>query len=211
MPDRIAPLGIAGAAADGADAEVVRATGDQAGHRHAARRLVHPGARPFAHRARAGGGVRGSLTLRFVQARVGHRRHAQGQLAGAAVVDADDRRRVERGLGAAGARGVETAGKQFGQAVGRVALNRRLHVERELAQEADERLGRLILGGGGRRAALRLRGNGVGERGESRLQVGGGHRRGGKHGVAVETRQNVPGGFFEFMVRGARKAEQDAE
>ena len=141
MPDRVAPLGVAGAAADRADAEVVRAAGDQARYGHATRALIHPRARPLAHRARAGGGIRGGLALRLVQARIRYGRHAQGQLAGAAVVDADDGRRGERRLCAARARGVKTAGKQFGQAVGRVALDGRLHVERELTQQADERLG----------------------------------------------------------------------
>ena len=119
--------------------------------------------REFWNKPRARPIARARLALDLVNARVGHRGDVELQAAGADVFDVALMLGVLEGaLRAAVAHRLKAAGQQRHHRLARVgdALDDRLHVECQLAQQADERIRRDPLGRRGRRAALALGGDG---------------------------------------------------
>lgn len=202
VADGIAPVAVAGAAADGTDLELVVPAGREAVDGHVARvgeqAAVLPGA------GRAIGTDEG--VAHFVALRVGDGADADDELAGHAVDDVLDRGCFQRGGGAVRAHGVKAAGEQRGEVVATVLL----HIAGQLAQQADERLALVVLvrrlGG----AALRGGGDGLAEGRERGGEVGLCHRRRGVGGIAVGFHVDGHGRLFQGVIGRRGEAEEDA-
>ena len=126
-----APVALAGAAADGADLNVVIRAGSQAVEREATGIAAQAAVLPGANRTiRSDGGI-----PEFVALRVGNRfPELQQQLAGLAVEDADDERHGQRRLGVTGADCREPTGEQCGQ----TAIAIVFHITSQLPQQGHQ-------------------------------------------------------------------------
>ena len=203
MLHRVAPVGVLGAAAEGADLDGVGGAGGEAVHGEVARIGVDAAAL-----VRAGGAARadGGVT-QFVAVGVGDGGDLREELAGVAIEDVGDGGGGQGGLRAVHAHGVEAAGEQHGQVVAVPFLD----VAGELAEQVndDGALVVLVRGVGG--AAYFGGGDGQAEGGERRIEDNLRDGRVGIGGVAEEVGADGAAGFFEGVVGHVAEAEEDAE
>lgn len=202
MADAIAPIAVAGGTADGAHLHLILGAGRQAVQAHGARVGIKSAGLP-----RAGRAARHRSVAHFVGLGIVNRRHLDEQLAGVAVVNVQNVRRVQFGLGAVAAHGFKAAGKEFRQIVAAILL----HVAGQLPEQANQRVTFVVFVRRGLCAALFLRGDGGGKGRERGLQSSRRNRRRGIGGVAGEALDDGPGGVFKLVVASAAKTKEDAE
>ena len=148
VADRVAPVAVAGGAADGAHVNGISGTGRQTAEKH------RPGPRKQA------AGLPGATDtvrsdrrlLQFVRPGVKHLLHVYRKLPGVAVIDDRDGRLRQWQLCTDGRGGLEPAREQRGKIVVAVALN----VTGELAQKRNQLTALFVFVGGGVDAARRM-------------------------------------------------------
>ncbi len=198
MADGVAPVALAGAAAESADLEHIVAAGRQVIDLHAAGAFeIHRADEGTGRTVRADEGV-----TNVVAAGVFHGLHAQDELAGVAVDDVLDAGRLQGDGGGVGAGCLEAAGEQCGEVVAMIFL----HIGGELTQQTDEDLPHVVLRRRVCRSAQFSGGDGGGEVRDTCEQGRLGHRRCGVGRLAIEATVHGRGSFFEGMVGRAGKA-----
>ena len=203
MRNGVAPIAVAGAAADAADLHHVDLAGREAVDGHGARTGEKAAALKRAGRAtRVEQGVADFEALHVFQ-----RLDAREELAAHAVFQAAEDGLGQRGACAIGAHRFEPAGKQRVELIAAGTL----HIAGELAEDGDDNLPRGILGGSRRGASLRGVADGSLKGGQRRRKRRRRNGHGGVKGVAPQFIEDGEGGFLHGMIRGIRKTEQDAE
>ncbi len=207
MAHRVAPVALAGAAADGLGLELVDAAGREVADDHA--RVAEQAGVLVGAGDAAGADER---VAQAIDARIGHGRDHHDELAAAPVDNVGDGGRVQRALRAIGADGFEAAGQQLGQVVAVIVL----HVAGEPAQESHQSVALVVLV---RRIGGAARLGGGDPSGE--VALGAGERVGvdgdggiGWHGpkiTGIEAVMDGLGGFLDDMIGAAGEAEADTE